>query len=264
MQKGVHQIMNERRIIQSIKRASDIMELFLSEKKPIGITDFSKRLGLAKTTVSSIVGTLDSLGFLEKDHMSGRYRLGPQIFQLGMRCATGMDVVTLGRAWLERLCFQFMEPVNAGVLVGEKVTIILRTEPENRYMVFPEAGSVIPAHSTCIGKMLYAHMDSRKRDEILKDYPFDIFTPNTISTREAFLEELEHVKRDGISYDRQESINGLAGVGGPIFNHEGVLIAAFTISGNPRNIEKKKTDILAAVRLTSRQISSQLGCPDDF
>jgi IclR family KDG regulon transcriptional repressor len=256
--------MGEKRLIQSIKRASDILELFLSEKKPIGITDFSKRLGLAKTTVSSIVVTLDALGFLEKDHMSGKYRLGPQIFQLGMRCATSMDVVTLGRAWLERLCFQFMEPVNVGVLVGEKVTIILRTEPENRYMVFPEAGSVIPAHSTCIGKMLYAHMDSTKRDEILKDYPFDVFTPNTIRTKKAFLEELEQVKRDGISYDRQESINGLAGIGGPIFNHDGTLIAAFAISGNPRNIEQRKTDIIAAVRLTSRQISSQLGCPEDI
>ncbi len=256
--------MVEKRLIQSIKRASDILELFLSEKKPIGITDFSKRLGLAKTTVSSIVVTLDALGFLEKDHMTGRYRLGPQLFQLGMRCATNMDVVTLGRAWLERLCFQFMEPVNVGVLVGDKVTIILRTEPENRYMVFPEAGSVIPAHSTCIGKMLYAHMDSAKRDEILKGYKFDAFTPNTIRTKKAFLDELEQVKRDGISYDRQESINGLAGIGGPIFNHDGTLIAAFTISGNPDNIEKRKTDIIAAVRLTSRQISSQLGCPDDF
>ncbi len=255
--------MGGKRLIQSIKRASDILELFLSEKKPIGITDFSRRLGLAKTTVSSIVGTLDTLGFLEKDHLTGRYRLGPQIFQLGMKCATGMDVVTLGRAWLERLCFQFMEPVNVGVLVGEKVTIIMRTEPENRYMVFPEAGSVIPAHSTCIGKMLYAHMENSKRDEILKDYPFDVFTPNTIRTKKAFLEELEQVKKDGISYDRQESINGLAGIGGPIFNHDGMLIAAFTISGNPRNIEKRKTDIIAAVRLTSKQISSQLGCPEN-
>jgi DNA-binding IclR family transcriptional regulator len=61
--------MGEKRLIQSIKRASDILELFLSEKKPIGITDFSKRLGLAKTTVSSIVVTLDALGFLEKDQI---------------------------------------------------------------------------------------------------------------------------------------------------------------------------------------------------
>jgi IclR family KDG regulon transcriptional repressor len=253
--------MNERRLIQSIKRASDILELFLNEKKPIGITEFSRRLGLAKTTVSSIVVTLDTLGFLEKDHLTGRYRLGPQIFQLGMKCATGMDVVTIGRAWIERLCFQFMEPVNVGLLVGDKVTIITRIEPENRYMVYPEAGSVIPAHSTSIGKMLFAYMDSEKRDAILQNYCFDILTPKTIGTKKRFLEELEQVKRDGISYDRQESINGL---GGPIFNHTGILIAAFSISGNPQNIKKREPEIISAVRFTSRQISSQLGCPESI
>ena len=256
--------MNEKRLIQSIKRASDILELFLNEKKPIGITDFSRRLGLAKSTVSSIVVTLDALGFLEKEHLTGRYRLGPQIFQLGMKCATSMDVVTLGRAWIERLCFQFMEPVNVGLVVGDKVTIIMRIEPENRYMVFPEAGSVIPAHSTSIGKMLFAYMDSKRRDEILKDYSFDILTSNTIGTKKRFLEELQQVKRDGISYDRQESINGLAGIGGPIFNHTGTLIAAFSLSGNPKTIEKKKNDIIPAIRFTSRQISSQLGCPENI
>lgn len=256
--------MKERRLIQSIKRASDILDLFLIEKKPIGITEFSRRLGLAKTTVSSIAGTLDALGFLEKDHMTGRYRLGPHIFQLGMRCATGMDVITLGRAWIERLCFQFMEPVNVGMLVGDKVTIIMRTEPGNRYMVFPEAGSVIPVHSTSIGKTLLAYMDEEKREAILKDYRFEKFTPQTINTKKAFLKELEQVRRDGISHDRQESINGLAGIGGPIFNHEGALIAAFAISGNPENILKREQEMASAVRFTSRQISSQLGCPDDI
>jgi IclR family transcriptional regulator, KDG regulon repressor len=256
--------MSEKRLIQSIKRASDILEMFLGEKKPIGITEFSKRLGLAKTTVSSIAVTLDALGFLEKERITGRYRLGPKIFELGMKCATGMDVITLGRAWIERLCFQFMEPVNVGVLVGDKVTIIMRTEPGNRYMVFPEAGSVIPIHSTSIGKTLLAYIDNDKREAILRDYRFEKFTPQTIDNRKAFLKELEQVKRDGISHDRQESINGLAGIGGPIFNHEGALIAAFAISGNPRNIEKRKAEIIAAVRLTSRQISSQLGCPEDI
>lgn len=249
----------EPRLIQSIKRASDILGLFINERKPLGITEFSKRLGLPKTTIMSIVKTLDAIGYLEKDPTTGRYRLGPQILQLGMKCATNMDVLSIGRAWIERLCFQFREPVNVGTLVGDKVVIIMRIEPENRYMVFPQAGSVIPSHSTCIGKLIFAYMDPAKREELLATYQFDKLTANTIDTKEKFLVELEQVKANGISFDNQESINGLAGIGGPIFNHTGMLVAAFVLTGNPENITKRRDDIIAAVRFTSAQISAQMG-----
>jgi IclR family transcriptional regulator, KDG regulon repressor len=249
----------DKRLIQSIKRASDILALFIDEKKPIGISEFSKRLGLAKTTIASIVSTLDAIGYLEKDPFTSKYRLGPQLFQLGMKCATNMDLVTIGRAWMERLCFQFMESVNIGMLVGDKVTIVMRIEPENRYMVFPQAGSVIPMHSTCIGKALIAHVDSAKRDLLLTNYCFEQLTPNTITSRKRFIKELEQVKDSGVSFDNQESINGLAGIGGPIFNHTGVVIAAFAITGNPDNIEKRRKEIIEAVKYTSQQVSMQLG-----
>lgn len=249
----------QKRLIQSIKRASDILALFIEEKKPLGITEFSRRLGLAKTTIASIVSTLEAIGYLEKDPFTVKYRLGPQIFQLGMKCATNMDLVTIARVWMERLCFQFMEPVNVGMLVGDKVTIVMRIEPANRYMVFPQAGSVIPSHSTCIGKVLLSFMDEAKRDMLLAGYSFEQFTSNTITSRERFIEELGKVKAEGVSFDNQESINGLAGIGGPIFNHTGAVIAGFAITGNPDTIAKRREDIIDAVKLTSQHVSAQLG-----
>jgi IclR family transcriptional regulator, KDG regulon repressor len=251
--------MKEKRMIQSIKRASDILALFVEEKKTLGITEFSKLLGLPKSTIATIVSTLEAIGYLEKDPLTGKYRLGPHIFQLGMKCATNMDLVTIGRSWMERLCFQFMEPVNVGMLVGEKVMIVMRTEPENRYMVFPQAGSVIPAHSTCIGKALLAFIDTKKRDLLLSGCNFEQWTPNTITSRKTFLEEIDRVKATGISFDNQENFNGLAGIGGPIFNHLGMVISAFAITGNPDNIARRRDDIIEAVRFTSQQVSAQLG-----
>lgn len=249
----------ERRLIQSIKRASDILGLFIVEQKPLGITEFSKRLGLPKTTIASIVQTLDALQFLEKDPTSGRYRLGPQIFQLGMQCASSMDVITTGRAWIERLCFQFRESVNVGTLVGDKATIVMRIEPENHFMVFPHAGPIIPLHSTCIGKLLVAFMEETRRTSILSEYVFEKFTDNTISSEAQFTAELETVRTTGIGFDKQETIAGMAGIGGPVINHAGAVVAAFAVTGNAENIMRQREDIIAAVRFTTHRLSSQLG-----
>lgn len=251
--------MKERRLIQSIKRASDILALFIDEKKTLGITEFTRLLGLPKSTIATIVSTLEAIGYLEKDPLTNKYRLGPHIFQLGMKCATNMDLVTIGKSWMERLCFQFMEPVNVGMLVGEKVMIVMRTEPENRYMVFPQAGSVIPAHSTCIGKALLAFMDKERRDFLLANYSFEQWTSNTITSKKDFLKEIEMVKETGVSFDNQENINGLAGIGGPIFNHTGIVISAFAVTGNPDIIANRRDDIIEAVKYTSQQVSLQLG-----
>ena len=244
--------------IQSIERAHAILSLFINEKKSLGVSDFAKLLKLPKTTVQGIVQTLCHLGYLEKDHETGKYRLGPYVFQLGMKYATNLDLVSIARVWAERLCSQFKQPVNIGMLVGDKVVIVLRVEPENRFMSYPQVGSVIPTHTTCIGKLLCAYMETKRLHEILKDYSFQMLTPNSITTKEDFLKEIKKVRQTGISFDNQESVMGLAGIGGPIFNYTGI-IAAFAITGNADFILNHKQDIIHAVRDTALQLSLQLG-----
>ncbi len=248
-----------RRLIQSIKRATDILNIFVQEKNAIGITEFSKRLELPKTTIQSIVQTLEALTYLEKDPQTSKYRLGPQVFQLGMQYAANMDIVNIGRVWMERLSFQFREPVNVGMLVGDKVVVLLRVDPESRFMTYPQAGSVIPLHTTCIGKILFAYLNDNKRMSILEKYHFETFTPNTIDSLEGFLKEIETVKEEQVSFENQESVTGMAGIGAPIFNHTNQVIAAFTVTGNADNIHQQREKIVEAVRYTSKEVSRLLG-----
>ena len=250
---------NDRRLIQSIQRAEDILSLFIEEKNPLGISDFAQRLSLPKTTIQGIVNTLASLHYLEKDHLSSKYRLGARLFQLGMSYATNMDMLTITRVWLERLCFQFREPVNFGMLVGKRVIILFRVEPGTRANSFPQAGTVIPAHTTCIGKLLFAFMNDERRNEVLEDYTFEALTPNSISDRETFIRELEQVRKEGISYEREENLAGMAGIGGPVYNHRGQVIAAFAITGDAEHLKKEHEAVINEVKATSKEISSQFG-----
>ncbi len=247
------------KLIQSIAKAHDILSFFVHDKRTIGISEFAKKLSLPKTTIHSIVKTLCYLGYLEKDVTTGKYMLGPYVFQLGMKYATNLDIVSIGRVWAERLCFQYRQPVNIGMLVGGKVVVVLRVEPENRFMTYPQTGSVIPMHTSCIGKLLCAYTDNYRLHELLESYEFKALTKNSISSKENFINELKMVRSMGISFDNQESIAGLAGIGGPIFNYTGQIIAAFAITGDADFIEKHRDDIITTVKDTSLQLSLQLG-----
>ncbi|MCG8616809.1 MAG: IclR family transcriptional regulator, partial [Desulfobacterales bacterium] len=88
-----------RRLIQSIQRAGDILDLFIRDNESIGITRIAEQVNLPKTTAQGIVQTLEALEFLEKDRKDLTYRLGPKVFRLGMQYAACMDIVTIAKVW---------------------------------------------------------------------------------------------------------------------------------------------------------------------
>lgn len=245
--------------INSLVKAINILKLYLDEDKSLGISEFSRALDIPKPTVQNIVSTLEVNGLLEKDPMTRGYRLGPVLFQLGMQYANSMDLTMIARVWLEKLCHQYGEMSQAGIVMGERVVVVMKVEPDANYMVFPQTGSVVPPHSSSMGKVLLAWMGPSMRDRILEGCSFTKFTDKTIGSREEFLKELEKVRREGIAYDFQESINGLSCVAGPVFNNKNECMAAVSLSGNATKIESRRDEIVDAVKYVCFRISEQMG-----
>jgi len=249
--------------ILSIIKAVDILKLFINERKPLGITDFAEKLKLPKTTVMGITKTLAGVNFLEKDPLSGKYRLGPMLLQLGLKYVSNTDIITIAKVWMERLCLKFQLTVNTGMLVGNNVVVVFSASPDNEFLTFPKSGTWIPSHTTCIGKVLLANLEPGRLMNILEDYQFTPMTDHSITDREAFLEELEKVRREGLSFDNEENFIGMAGIGAPIYNHTGRVIAAFAITGNAEKLKARRNEIIEEVRNSSSEVSAHMGYMPD-
>ena len=247
------------RMVNSIKRASDVLDLFMKDPGPLGITDFSKMLSLPKTTIQGIVRTLTHLQYLEQDPHSHKYYLGPKLFRLGMQYTVNHDTMSIANLYAERLSFKLGLPVNAGFLVGNRIIIALRAEPESGSSFFPQMGLVIQPHTTCIGKIIYAFMDGQKREELLAQLEFEPLTERSITNPDVFRKELEQVRQEGISYENEENVPGMAGIGGPVFNSFGDLIAAFAVTGSVEQVESNRAQIIQEVQYSSREVSRKLG-----
>ena len=158
-----------------------------------------------------------------------------------------------------RLSFKLGLPVNAGFLVGNRIIIALRAEPESGSSFFPQMGLVIQPHTTCIGKIIYAFMDGQKREELLAQLEFEPLTERSITNPDVFRKELEQVRQEGISYENEENVPGMAGIGGPVFNSFGDLIAAFAVTGSVEQVESNRAQIIQEVQYSSREVSRKLG-----
>lgn len=67
--------------VQSVDRALQIMEL-IADAGAAGITELSVALGVHKSTVSRIVASLESRGFVEQAPGGRKYRIGFTVVRL--------------------------------------------------------------------------------------------------------------------------------------------------------------------------------------
>ena len=249
----------EARTIQSVDRAMTALMLFLGETKELGITDFASRLELPKPTVYSLVHSLTKHQILEQNPENSKYRLGPSSFRLGLQYARQSDVLSTVSVWAERLCYKFGKSVNVCMLVGGQAVVVYKADPDQVVISYPDVGAVVPFHSTANGKMLLAYADADTRNNLLTDYPFTKMTASTIADRHAFEAELEKIRAEGISFNRGESVSGINAVAGPIFNHLGLMVASFTISGKAEAFTENEGQLVAEVKKTAQSISKQMG-----
>lgn len=245
--------------ILSLVKASKILGLIMNETRALGVSELSRALDMPKPTVQNMLFTLESEGLLEKDPMSLKYRLGPRLFQLGMHYANNMDLTMIARGWLEKLCTQYGEISRAGIVMGEKIVIVMEVHHDSSFMTFPGPGSVIPPHTTAIGKILLAHMPEKRRDRIIKTIQFTPLTDRSLKNMDELKSELERVKSGGIAFDNEESVSGLSCIAGPVFNHRNECIAAISLSGNSSKIESKRSEIINAIKYTCFRMSEQMG-----
>jgi DNA-binding IclR family transcriptional regulator len=121
-------------------------------------------------------------------------------------------------------------------------------------------GGVMPLHCTGVGKALLAYQSGAFLNQVARTPGFPRFTPHTITRLANLKKELEQIREQGYALDQEEAVEGLRCVAGPVFDHTGRVLAAFSVAGPATRITPLRLpEIARLVRATSQQISFRLG-----
>ena len=124
--------------------------------------------------------------------------------------------------------------------------------------LYSEIGKPFPLHSTGMGKILLAGMESAEVRRILAG-ELEAYTPHTITKPGALRRELAKVRRCGYALDREEITRGIVCVAAPIRNGEGDTVAAISIAFPAYiNEERKITGEIAAVTRCASEVTRLL------
>jgi IclR family transcriptional regulator, KDG regulon repressor len=217
--------------LSSVRNAARLLKEFSGVDRQLGVTELAARLGLGKSTVHRLLATLADERLLEHDAVSGRYRLGLGIYELGAVVTAHVDLHEAAMPALVSLRERTGETVQVAVLDGLEAVYVERLDSPHTVRVFSRVGHRLPAHCTSSGKALLAGLPPPLLDARLRHWQPVAMTPRTITDEAALRAELRMIAQRGWAENVEEGEVGVASVGAPIRGIDGGVTAAVSVAG---------------------------------
>jgi IclR family acetate operon transcriptional repressor len=246
--------------VKSLVKALNILEVLAEgEESAYTLTQLSRSLRLHISTVHRLLVNLVRHGFVE-EAVSDGYQLSFKVLRMGLRVLDRLDFRLVAQPLLRELNQQTKETVHLAILQETRAISIEKFGSPQPVGLDARLGGVMPLHCTGVGKTLLAYQSENLLNQVARTPGLPRFTPHTITSLANLRRELERIREQGYAVDQEEAVEGLRCVAGPMFDHTGLVIAAFSVAGPATRVTPLRLpEIARLVRATSQQISFRLG-----
>ena len=211
----------------------------LHELDGANLTEVASALDLPNSTVHNHLATLIEGGYVVRE--DDVYQLSLRFLELGEYTRNRLKLYDAGRSEIDNLAETTGEV--ASILVEEVGlgVYICSVRGTDAVPLDIQVGKTIYLHTTALGKCILAGLPEERVEEILDMHGLVAYTENTITDRSSLFTELEAVREQGIAYDREERVNGVACMAAPLRTETGKVLGALSVSGPARRFSDEET-----------------------
>jgi DNA-binding IclR family transcriptional regulator len=251
-------------LVQTIERASSILDILGQSSQGISIRELSAKLKLPKGTSHRLLSSLSYFGYVRQDPKTKDYFLGLKLVELGQLLLSQLDLRKEAEPFLRDLAERTRETVHLVFLDRNEIVYIDKVETDQNSSGLRMASRVglrNPAHSCAVGKVLLSHLSEEELNSIIKEKGLGKRTENTITNPAQLKEHLKNVRAQGYAIDDEENEKGTRCVAAPVYNEGGKAVAAISISGPAFRVTKKiiQESLKKEVTEAAFNISQRLG-----
>jgi len=246
-------------VIKPVFKALRVLKCLGDAGRELPLVEISRLVGLPKPTVYKYLQTLKEAGFVLYDPECECYWLGPSAWSLGRTVDPSLRVREVARPIMQQLRDRFGETINLGVLHGDEVVYLEMAVSRQALRLQATIGAHDPAYSTSLGRAMIAFLP---RERWAKHIPKQLTkrTPFTIASHDALHAELIATRKRGYAVERGENEAGALCIGAPIFDQDGRVVAAISLSAPASRITPAhEGEVGAAILEAARNISGRLG-----
>ncbi|MFB9325750.1 IclR family transcriptional regulator [Paenibacillus aurantiacus] len=211
--------------VRAVERALDLLLCF-TIRSEWAMGELAEQTGLHKSTVHRMLATLEDKGFVARDRLTERYRLGLRVWELSANMPQTDDPGIIGLPEMERLRDTLGETVSLYIRDGGERIRIQAVQSNQAVRRVAPVGARLPLYVGASSKVLIAFESPEKREELLRDSTW----PEAVD-RNQFRRMMSEIRASGYATSFEEREAGAAAVAAPVYNRSGILVAALSVSG---------------------------------
>lgn len=225
--------------IQSVENALDVLEALCDEDGEVRISRLSEKLHMNKTSVFRLLATFEGRGYVEKEEVSGKYRLGLTAYEVGQKLLSRMELLKQARPVMERLVRDCNEAAYITVRRGDEILFLDIVDTSQKVKIVSLVGKRFPLDSSAAGKVILA-FSKKPRPDV-----------------DQLSGEYEIIRKQGFAVDSGSLGEDIASIACPLFCAGGSLNGVLCVVGPA--FRTKMELILPQIQEASSVISSKLG-----
>lgn len=211
-------------------RSFAILDHVAASSAPVDVLDIIGSLKLPKATAYRLVDWFIGQGYLVREPGRKRLVVGPRLLNLAFGVLSASMRNDAPHMVLQRLVRTLNETCNIGTLLNGEVVYLDRVEAEDWPLrLHYSSGSRVPLHCSAIGKLFLALAPASRRQRLLQNLELRRYTDNTIIDRTRLEAELRQIRKEQVSFDREEYLVGVVCMAAPVVGRNGETLAAVAI-----------------------------------
>lgn len=216
--------------VQSLTRAFDILKIVAAHSNGIGVTAISQEIGLHKSTVSRLLGTMEKIGAVTKLPNYDGYCIGREILELAAQASQHQKLLHLAHPFLVELSDVTTESTTLEIPDGNYIHYLDQVQSNHQIRVNDWIGRRHVMHTVTSGILFMRDWS----DTELENYfsaELELPTPKTISHLAIMRKKIADAIRDRYALETDTFEVGLTGISAPIFGIDGKVVGAINICG---------------------------------
>lgn len=211
--------------------AAVLRELSTAMPDGLGTSDIARVTGLARPTTHRLLSALADHGFVDREHHTGRWLLGPELYLMGSVAAERFDITELARAHVRALAEATGESAFLSARRGGETICLLRQDgsfPIRSFVLYE--GKRFPLGVASAGLVILSFLPDDTIEQILsqEDLVAEYGERHTVG---ALQENIARTRRTGYAVNPGLIVEGSWGMGAAVFDPNGEPAWALSLTG---------------------------------
>lgn len=236
---------SERPFVTALARGLDVLRCFKPDEPLLGNQDIAARIGLPRSTVSRLTGTLTELGYLRYVEARAKYELGPAMLAFNVPQMARAALRRRARPLMQTLADAARVSVSMGVQDGTSMVYVENCRSHAAITLSVDVGGRLPMATTAMGRAFLAAASDAEREYLMERLQLE--HPDNWETLHAGIErERLRYQRHGYCVSLGEWYDDVHAVAVPLLPADGSRAVVLSVGG-------------AAYQLSAAMIENDIG-----